>query len=134
MYYCISRLIQKEVMYLWEFQNDRPIYKQLVEKLEIFIVTGVYPPGSKLLSVRELAQISGVNPNTMQRALQELEDHMLVYSKRTSGRFVTEDMKQINKVKEELAETIVKNFIQDMKKLGIEKKDMIAYLRKEENK
>lgn len=121
-------------MYLWEFKNDRPIYKQLVEKLEIFIVTGTYPPGSKLLSVRELAQLSGVNPNTMQRALQELEDHKLVYSKRTSGRFVTEDMEQINKVREELAEELVKTFIQDMKKLGIDKKEMIQYLRKEENK
>lgn len=120
-------------MYLWQFENDRPIYKQLIEKLEVFIITGLYPPGSKLSSVRDLAMESGVNPNTMQRALQELEEKKLVYSKRTSGRFVTEDVEQIKHAREELAKELVHTFIHDMNELGIPKEEIGNYLRKEEN-
>jgi DNA-binding transcriptional regulator YhcF (GntR family) len=75
----------------WEFKPDRPIYTQLLEQIQIRIVTGVYPPGSQLLSVRELAAQAAVNPNTMQKALAELERMELVYTKRTAGRFITGD-------------------------------------------
>ena len=75
----------------WHFDNDRPIYTQLLEQILFLIVSGQYPPGSKLPSVRDLASEASVNPNTMQRALTELERSGLIYSQRTSGRFVTED-------------------------------------------
>ena len=75
----------------WEFSNDAPIYTQLIQQIKVGIVAGVFPPGERLPSVRELATEAGVNPNTMQRALAELERDGLVYSQRTAGRFVTED-------------------------------------------
>ena len=73
----------------WTFKDDRPIYSQLVEQIKIKIISGEWELGSRLSSVRELAEQAGVNPNTMQRALAELERDGLVHSKRTSGRFVT---------------------------------------------
>jgi DNA-binding transcriptional regulator YhcF (GntR family) len=75
----------------WQFDNDMPIYSQLVGQIKQRIVAGVFPPGERLPSVRDLATDAGVNPNTMQRALQELERNGLVFSQRTAGRFVTED-------------------------------------------
>ena len=79
----------------WEFSNDAPIYTQLIQQIKVGIVAGVFPPGERLPSVRELATEAGVNPNTMQRALAELERDGLVYSQRTAGRFVTEDKEMI---------------------------------------
>ena len=75
----------------WKFQADQPIYTQLVARLQQQLVSGVYPPGSKLPSVRELAADAGVNPNTVQRAFAELERAGLIYTQRTAGKFVTED-------------------------------------------
>lgn len=121
-------------MYLWQFDNDKPIYKQLVEKLEMWVVNGTYPPGSKLPSVRELAEESGVNPNTMQRALQELETKGFVYTKRTSGRFVTEDQTKIEEGKSALAHTRIHSFLTEMNDIGIPINQVIDYIRKEEKK
>ena len=75
----------------WELDSDRPIFLQIVARIQSDIITGVYPPGAKLPSVRELAVEAAVNPNTMQKAFAELERSGLVYSRRTSGRFITED-------------------------------------------
>ena len=75
----------------WNFRNDQPIYSQLTQRLTEAIVSGIYAPGEKLPSVRELAVEAGVNPNTVQRALSELERDGLVFSQRTAGRFVTEN-------------------------------------------
>ena len=80
----------------WQFSNDAPIYTQLIQQVKVGIVTGAFPPGERLPSVRDLATEAGVNPNTMQRALAELERDGLVYSQRTAGRFVTEDNTMIN--------------------------------------
>ncbi len=103
MYYCIKRLVQQYNNTIiqggdlvnWEFQSDRPIYTQLVEQIKLRIISGIYKPGDKLPSVRDFAQEASVNPNTMQRALAELEKDGLVYSQRTSGRFITEDIEMI---------------------------------------
>ena len=81
------------------FDNERPIYIQLVEKLRLEIVSGKLKQGERLPSVRELALIARVNPNTMQKALVELENEGLVYTERTNGKFVTTDIKLIEKVK-----------------------------------
>ena len=75
----------------WQFSNDAPIYTQLIEQIQVGIVAGAFPPGERLPSVRDLATEAGVTPNTMQRALAELERDGLVFSHRTAGRFVTED-------------------------------------------
>lgn len=77
----------------WELDSDRPIFIQIVERIQMEIISGKYSPGDKLPSVRELAAVAAVNPNTMQKALTELERTGLVYSQRTSGRFITEDAK-----------------------------------------
>ena len=87
----------------WNLNSERPIYSQIMERITFDIISGIYPPGSQLPSVRALAQDAGVNPNTMQKAMAELERTGLIYSQRTSGRFITEDLGMIDKTKKDLA-------------------------------
>ena len=87
----------------WELQGDRPIWLQLTEQIQLRIVSGEYPAGERLPSVRDLAAEAAVNPNTMQKALTELERGGLVYSQRTSGRFITQDQQLIQQLKQRLA-------------------------------
>ena len=115
----------------WEFSNDLPIYTQLIEQIKVGIVTGVFPRGERLPSVRDLATEAGVNPNTMQRAMAELERDGLVYSQRTAGRFVTEDENVIQQAKRSLAERHIKAFLAAMGRLGFQEEEMIALLRQE---
>ena len=116
----------------WHFQNDAPIYTQLVTHFRLGIASGDYTPGERLSSVRELALTAGVNPNTMQRALSELERDGLVHSQRTTGRFVTEDANMIETVKKELAQTYIRRFVAEMTRLGYEKKDLAELLNSQE--
>ena len=109
----------------WKFKADRPIYTQLVEQIELRIVSGMYSPGSKLPSVRDLAAEASVNPNTMQKALAELEQNGLLYAQRTSGRYITEDEKMILKVKDTIALEEIKSFLQKMSELGFNSQDTI---------
>ncbi len=102
----------------WELKPDRPIYAQLMEQLELRVIAGLYPPGSRLPSVRELAAEASVNPNTMQRALSKLEEEGLLFSQRTSGRFVTDDAGRIKKTRQDFAEKQVRGFLQNMNRLG----------------
>jgi DNA-binding transcriptional regulator YhcF (GntR family) len=102
----------------WQFHSDAPIYTQLVAQIKLRIVTGEYLPGQRLPAVRDLALEAGVNPNTMQRALQELERERLVFSQRTSGRFVTEDVTMIEEAKNSLAQAQLQVFLREMKALG----------------
>lgn len=117
----------------WEFNNERSIYSQLVEQIQSRISSGQYEPGSKLASVRDLAGEAGVNPNTMQKALSELERMGLVYSRRTSGRFVTEDQERIAEMKKQSAREAIRVFLQQMENLGLEKEEIIRLIREEEN-
>ena len=103
----------------WQFTADRPIYSQLVEYLCVFIINGRYQAGGRLPSVRDLAAEAKVNPNTMQRALAELENSGLVYADRTSGRFVTEDTEMIRSTKQQLALKRIEQFFAEMESLGI---------------
>ena len=103
----------------WQFAGDRPIYTQLVEQIEQAIVTGAFAPGQRLPGVRDLAQDAGVNPNTMQRALAELEARALVYSQRTSGRFVTEDTAKIAALRHQLAQNLTQGYLAGMAALGL---------------
>ena len=110
------------------FDNERPIYVQLVEKIRLEIVSGKLKSGERLPSVRELALIARVNPNTMQKALAELEDEGLVYTERTNGKFVTNNKELIQKVKKELAKEKVNNYLNDMKNIGIAYEEAVKYL------
>lgn len=112
----------------WNLSSDRPIYAQLIEQIELMIVTGIYPAGTKLPSVRDMAGDASVNPNTMQRALAQLESEGLLYSQRTSGRYVTEDVDKIMQIKNNLAKNLVKEFIKNMNNLGYDRQQTISLI------
>lgn len=112
----------------WEFDNSKPIYVQLVELLKFKIISGELSRGEKLSSVRELAEEAGVNPNTMQRALAELERQGMVYTQRTSGRFVTEDNEHITAVRSEYATMKIKELTSALLQLGYSKEDLLRVI------
>lgn len=116
----------------WSLQSDRPLYAQLVGQLQRMIVTGVYPAGSRLPSVRELAAEAAVNPNTMQRALVKLEEDGLIFTQRTSGRFVTEEQEKIMATKKEMAEQLISQFMEDMSRLGYTKEQTVTMMNRTE--
>ena len=113
----------------WRFNNDMPIYTQLVYQIKFGIVSGELKPGERMTAVRDLAAEAGVNPNTMQRALQQLEREGLVFTQRSSGRFITEDIGMIAKAKENLAMSHIKQFVDSMKSLGYSGDEMIELLK-----
>ena len=115
----------------WQFNADAPIWSQLIAQIKVGIVTGAFPPGERLPSVRDLAAEAGVNPNTMQRALTELERDGLVYSQRTAGRFVTEDQSMIASAKRSLAESHIQTFLRAMAHLGYDREEILTLLRQE---
>ena len=110
------------------FDNNIPIYIQLLEYLKIYLISGVFKSGDKLPSVRDFANTFKVNHNTMQKALSELEDMKLIYTERTNGKYVTKDEKLIEKLKDEYALTLAKSYFDGMKKIGLGKADSIKYL------
>ncbi len=118
----------------WQFSNNAPIYAQLVGQIRAGIVSGALAPGERLMSVRDLAMEAGVNPNTMQRALAELERDGLVYTQRTAGRYVTEDQAAITQARHALAAERVRSFLSDMGRLGFEKEELLSLLRQEMEK
>ncbi len=118
----------------WNFENDRPIYIQLVEKLKLAIVAGEYPAGERLPSVRDLAMEIKANPNTVQRALVDLEQTGLIYTQRTNGKFVTEDKELVQKIREELAKETFDKFQENMKQLGFGEDEMKQYVMKQKIK
>ena len=119
----------------WDLDNNRPIYLQLMERIQQDIITGVYKPGEKLPSVRDLALDAAVNPNTMQKALSELERSGLVYAQRTSGRFITDNADLLRQLKKKMASAYVTDFLEKMTQLGFsteEISDLIQSMNKEE--
>lgn len=112
----------------WNLDADKPIYTQLVEVIQMEIIAGKYKAGDRLPSVRELASEASVNPNTMQKALQELERNGLVITQRTSGRIVTEDMELIKKTQAQLANEYIQNFFRMMKELGYSDKEILELI------
>lgn len=113
----------------WNMDSDRPIFIQILERIRMNIISGKYKPGEKLPSVRELAAEAAVNPNTMQRAFAELERTGLVYSKRTSGRFITEDQDMIELLKEDIAKEKIRLFLESMQQLGYRKDQILSLMR-----
>lgn len=102
----------------WELNTDRPVYTQILEIIQMRIVSGMYAPGSRLPSVMELAAEASVNPNTMQRAFMELEKSGLITTQRGSGRTVTENTAMIEQVQKQLALLQIRGFFEKMNELG----------------
>lgn len=115
----------------WTFREDVPIYLQLIEQMKLKIVSGEYAPGEKLVPVREFAAEVGVNPNTLQRAMAELERVGLVFSLRTSGRYVTEDTAIIAATRRTLAAARAADYLKAMKKLGFSPEEAAELLSRE---
>ena len=113
----------------WVFRGDLPIYSQLVEQIKLGIVSGRLLPGERLASVRDMAAEAGVNPNTMQRALQDLEREGMVYSQRTAGRFVTEDIHVIDRAKKQCSDYQFLVFLVEMEKLGYDWEEILTLLK-----
>ena len=111
------------------FDNNIPIYIQLVEQLKIYIISGHFKPGEKIPSVRDLALSTKVNPNTMQKALVELEEQKLIYTERTNGKYITTDEVLINKIKQEYALSLSNKYFKSMESIGFSKVETIKYLK-----
>lgn len=112
----------------FHFNNEQPIYLQIASQLELAIITAELLPGERLPPVRDFATIAQVNPNTMQRALSELEDTGLIYTERTSGRFVTTDRDHIRRCREQLARSKIESFLNDIDRLQLSRHDIIKLI------
>ena len=113
----------------WNLDDSHPIYLQLMERIQHDIISGVYQPGEKLPSVRDLALEAAVNPNTMPKALSELERSGLVYSHRTSGRFITDDSALLKKIKTGLAQEYISSFLGQMRHLGLNDSETLEMIK-----
>lgn len=115
---------------LLKFDPNIPVYLQMMEFLKKKIASGKLQPGEKLSSVREMAQMFGVNPNTVQRVIQELERENLIFTERGIGNFVTKDEKVISKMREEMAAKMIEDFIRSMNDIGFSDKEIIELIKK----
>lgn len=113
---------------MWNFTNDKPVYIQIMEVIMYRIASGVYKPGERIPSVRDLAEEARVNPNTMQRALSEIERSGYIISLRTSGKFVTDDQELISKLNQDRSAEVIKNFLDEIAKIGLSVEDAIKLL------
>jgi GntR family transcriptional regulator len=114
----------------WDINSERPVYIQLIELIQAGIISGYYKPGDKLPSVRDLAAEATVNPNTMQKALSELEQTELIYTNRTSGRYITSDEEKIKVLKELSAKNQILDFFEKMKQFGFESDETLGLITK----
>lgn len=112
-----------------EFTSSAPIYVQIIDEIKREIVSGDRKPGSKVESVRDMAQSMGVNPNTVQRAFAQLEREGLMYTERTSGRYITTDAQLISSVKEESVMQNIADFVTLMLKSGFSKEDILRLVK-----
>lgn len=108
----------------WQFKPGQPIYTQIIEQMKLGIARGVFRPGERIPTVRELALEAAVNPNTMQRALAELEREGLFYTERTSGRFVTEEGEALNRMRKELVEDFIGELFANLEKMGMSREEI----------
>ena len=118
----------------WKFAGDRPVYQQIMAAIRGAILKGELPPGGKVPSVRDLAAQAQVNPNTMQRALADLECEGLMHSNRTSGRYVTEDRSMIAQIREQIADERISEFLAGMSQLGFTEQEILSLLEKRHGK
>jgi DNA-binding transcriptional regulator YhcF (GntR family) len=118
----------------WQFNSNRPIYIQIVDEIELRILNGTYEMGMRLPSVRDLAVLAAVNPNTMQRALAELEEMGLVTTQRNTGRTVTTDETAVSRARDSKADQLAETFMMQMQALGLSRKEVLDRLAKGEHK
>lgn len=133
MYYCISRVIQGEFM-SFDFNNNTPIYLQIIAYIKLQIISKKYLPKQKIPSVRELAIEFEVNPNTIQKALMTLENMGLIITERTNGKFVTDDEALIEVIKTQTIDTMVDEFYESMAKIGLNREQVLQILINERSK
>lgn len=112
----------------WDINSERPVYIQLIEQIQASIISGYFKPADKVPSVRDLAAEASVNPNTMQKALVELEGRGLIYSNRTSGRYITSDLSLIKQLKGQSAKNLILDFLEKMNQLGFEKEEALSMI------
>lgn len=117
----------------WSFNEYTPVYLQIADRIRNDIISGVYEKGAQIPPVRQLALTAAVNPNTVQHALTELESEGIIYSRGTSGRFVTDDLEIIASARQEAARKLIKDFIKQAGSMSIDKKELIKMLEEEEN-
>lgn len=113
----------------YTFDNERPIYLQIVDIITKEITNGIIKPGQKILSVREYAMEFKVNPNTISKALMMLENDALIITERTNGKFVTSNLEVINKHKETIIKDKINSFIEELSQLGLSKEEVIKMLK-----
>jgi len=114
------------------FDNERPIYIQLLEMMKMEIISGGLKQGEKIPSVRELSLKAKVNPNTMQKALAELEREGLIYTERTNGKYVTNEEAVISELRNNYINERIDSFLSDMKSMGISSREIKEYLQTKE--
>ncbi len=111
----------------------RPVYIRLIDDIYMRILTGEYPPGSKLPTVRDLALTMRANPNTVQRALGRIEEKGLIYTQRTTGKYVTENTSVINEARRSLAEQYADEYFENMKRIGFGSEEASSFIREKED-
>ena len=117
----------------WHFNQREAMFLQIADRMRLEILNGVYAPDQQIPSVRQLAYEASVNPNTMQRALAQLEEEGLLYARGTVGRFVSSDPDIIKAAKEKVRQKTVRRWIREATSLGFSVEEMISYIQKEEN-
>lgn len=117
-----------------EFDNKSPIYIQIEDLIKLRIIRGDYSPGEKLMSIRDIAKEMKVNPNTIQRSYQNLEESELIYTERGIGSFITEDIEKIKSLRDSLAKEIVKDFIEDVYSIGLDLEEVLEIIKEEANR
>ena len=117
----------------YNFDSERPIYLQIIEIIKNNIISGIYNPGDKIPSVRELAMLFKVNPNTIVKSLYFLEMEGLIYTDRTNGKFITSDLSLIKMNKETVAKQKINTFLTDMEKMGYSKEEVLSFLERKTN-
>ncbi len=118
----------------WNFSPNKPVFIQIGEKIKLSVISGKYPPGAQVPTVRQLALEAAVNPNTVQRAFSVLETEGIIISKGTAGKFVTEDISVIEECRKRMAQKIIDTFVLDMNNLGISTENAIYLLELEKGK
>lgn len=116
-------------MMAWKFNNDAPIYSQIIEEIKLRIAQGKLKPGDKVPPVRDLALKAGVNPNTMQKALSELEREGVLYSQRTAGRFVAEHILDSQDMKKTISIKYTTEYLKGMRELEYSNEEIIVCLK-----
>ncbi len=112
----------------YNFNDETPIYLQIIEHIKMQIISGKYLPKQKIPSVRELSFEYQVNPNTVQKSLFELESMGLIYTERTNGKYVTDDAALIAKIKQQTINKMIEEFYLSMQSIGIGKEEVLQIL------